>query len=370
MKKSLKFIILFIVGQLMLLTLSNSDIKAQPSGKLSGLFFMDYYYNVMRDTGIAALPNTVLKGGENVNGFQIRRIYLTYDYKVNDKLSSRLRLESDEANFTSNLAGNKANKFGMFVKDAYIKWNYFGRHDLYIGIQGPPTFEISERIWENRYIEKTTIDVRGICPSRDQGISLRGSIDSSGMFKYWLMVANGTPSVPEADKYKRFYGHLEVNPFKNFVITLFGEYQARAKINNAFIAGNMLDNNITTAALFFGYRKKDKFSGGIEVFHRSIQNGYKLTDSYTDQGIYGYSVFATYHFSKKVNAFARYDKFEPNNHTLSGGDTRDLIMAGVAFKPASNFIISPNIYVETHEKTAARTIKNSVSPRITLSWSF
>jgi len=367
MKKTITFsVLVFLLNTTCLF----GQTTEQPSGKLSGVFFIDYYYNMMRDTAIGSMPNTILKGAEDVHGFQVRRIYLTYDYRFNSKFSSKFRLESDEANFTSNLTGNKPNKFGMFVKDAYVKWNYFGKHDVYFGIQGTPGFEISERIWGNRYIEKTIMDVRGICPSRDLGVSFRGNIDSAGVFKYWFMFANGNAGLPETDKYKRYYGNLEITPIKNFTITLFADYQSKKPFANDFISSEKLNNNILTGALFLGYRKKDKFSCGIETFYRKTENAYKLTDKYVDADGFGYSLFTTYHISQKINAFARFDKLEPNIHKLSDGDMRDLYIVGVAYKPSVNFTLSPNVFVETYEKKGVKKFKSSITPRLTINWSF
>jgi len=342
----------------------------QPSGKVSGVFFMDYYFNAVRDTGFKDLSNTVIKGDEKVNGFQVRRIYFNYDYKFNSKLSSKFRLESDEANFTSNLAGNKANKFGMFVKDAFIKWNYFGSHDLIFGIQGTPGFEISESGWGNRYIEKTIMDVRGIHPSRDLGLSLRGKIDSAGIFKYWLMFANGSASVPENDEYKRYAFNLAIAPIKNLIITLVGDYQTKKPIDDAFNANKKLNNEVLTTAFFVGYKKKDKYALGFETYYRQVQNGYKLANSYDDLTGMGISFFSTVYVNKNLNIFARYDNFEPNMHKDAKGDTRNLIITGLGYKPADNFIVSPNVYIETYEKIGDRKIKTAVTPRITLSWAF
>ena len=342
----------------------------KPAGKVSGQFFMDYYYNAVRDTGIASLPNTASKGAEGVHGLQVRRIYLTYDYKFNSSLSSKFRLESDEANFTSNLAGDKANKFGMFIKDAFIKWNYTGSHELYLGLQGTPAYEISEGFWGNRYVEKTIMDLRGIHPSRDLGLSLRGGLDSAGVFKYWFMYANGTPSLPEGDKYKRYALSLEFNLIKDLGLTLFGEYLNKSEIDDAFNADKKVSNNTINSAVFLGYKKKDKINCGVEAYYRITQNGNEFETNYEDKNGMGLSVFATYHISPKFNIYARYDKFEPNMHADKDGDTRNLIIAGIAVKPNEKLIVSPNLFFETYEKDGDVEIKNSITPRLTFSWGF
>jgi hypothetical protein len=354
-----------------------AQTEEAPSGKLSGNFFIDYYYNAVRDSLFSDLPNKAVPGEQDVHGLQIRRIYLTYDYRFNSKFSSRFRLESDEANFTAS-SSNKASKFGMFVKDAFVKWKYADGHDVTIGIQGTPAFEVSETVWENRYIEKTIMDLRKIVPSRDMAISFKGKIDNKGLFKYWLMYGNNNAGTPENDKYKRYFAQIEVSPVKNLVLTLYSDLQTRSKFANTFVVGEKLSNNTITSAFFAGYRKKDVLSVGVEAYLSTTQNGYivKVLDEndnhvgniYNNGNGLGLSVFGNYYFSKKYSAFGRFDRFDPNND--ADGDSRNLLIAGFAIKPVEKFTISPNIFVESFEKVGDVDIKSSVTPRITASWAF
>ncbi|NNG28173.1 MAG: hypothetical protein HKM87_11640, partial [Ignavibacteriaceae bacterium] len=70
----------------------NSD---ESGGKLSGYMFGDYYH-ITRNHNSDILDK---------HGFWFRRIYLSYDYKINSNFSSRLRLEmGNEGDFTSKTA--------------------------------------------------------------------------------------------------------------------------------------------------------------------------------------------------------------------------------------------------------------------------
>jgi hypothetical protein len=362
----------FFTFQLFFLAIASlsAQTEEEPKGKISSVFFMDYYYNAARDTGFANIPNTAITGDKGVHGLRIRRIFFTYDYKFNSKLSSRFRLESDELNFTTNSAGNKANKFGVIVKDAFIKWNYIGWHSLIVGIQNTPAYEVSESLWGNRYIEKTIMDLRGAVSSRDLGLSLRGQFDSTGIFKYWLMYTNGDAGLPEKDKYKRYYAQFELTLFKNLSITVYGDYQAKVLVADDVNPGRVMNGDILTSAFFIGYKVKDKFTAGVETYFRKVKNAYKLVDSYDNLNGMGLSIFGNYFFNQKIGLFARFDRFDPNLASDAKGDSRNLYIGGLAFKPAEKFIISPNIFIETFEKVGALKIKNSVTPRVTLSWTF
>jgi hypothetical protein len=365
MKSSFLLTVLMVLGCNL-----HSQIVEQPAGKISGVFFVDYYYNALRDDNFGSLSNTALGGEEGVNGLQIRRINISYDYRFNSSLTTRFRLESDEANFTSNLDGDKAGKFGMFVKDAYLNWRYSEGHHFIVGIQPTPAFSASESNWGNRYIEKTIMDLRKAVPSRDLALSLKGKIDANGMFKYWLMLGNNSAGSPEEDKYKRYFMQLEVLPLANFNMTIYGDYQSRNVIDNSFSEGETLSNNILTSAFYAGYNLKDKFSAGMEVYWRTVQNGYQLTDTYTDSKGFGFSVFGTYHFNEKINVFGRFDRFEPNSHESATNDQRHLVIGGLAFRPNSQLTVSPNFLVETYEASGSNDVDSSVTARLTAGWSF
>ena len=136
--RSIRFMLFFGV----LLTLSSS-VNAQQTGlegKFSGLMFGDYY---------AVLSNHV-PTFKNQNGFWFRRIYFTYDKPLSPAFTTRFRLEV-----------NSAGDFGVtsvrmtpFVKDAYLKWTRT-RHNIIFGLSPSPIFEISDRIWGFRSIEKS-----------------------------------------------------------------------------------------------------------------------------------------------------------------------------------------------------------------------
>jgi hypothetical protein len=354
---------------LFLLVISIS--KAQnnlPSGKISGIIFGDYFYNLNRDTGILNLKNTALTGKENIHGLSIKRIYFTYDYIVSPKLSSRLRLESDDNTFNVNTK-NETNKFGVFIKDAYLKWGIFRNNYIIIGIQHTPAYELSEIIWGNRFIEKTLMDLRGIVPSRDMAISLKGQIDSSGLIKYNIMYGNNSYTKPETDKYKRLYFNIEINPYKYIYIIPGIDYQFKEKITNSYL--NVKDNNdIFTTSLFTGYKNPNRYTLGVESYFQNTNNGFDDSTSLNNKKSIGIAIFGYYYISKKLYILCRYDYFDPNISRKSGADIRNYYIGSINYKVADNFIIAPNILIETYEKTSTRQIKNSVTCKISFNWIF
>ena len=169
-------------------------------GKISGQFFVDYFYNVARDGNFTNFDDTAVEGVKDLNGFLLRRASLNYDKNISEKFSARFRLEADSKSNSSN------NKIGVFVKDASLKWkNIFEGSDLIFGIQPTPSFDVSEKYWGYRSLEKTIQDLRGFVSSRDLGIALRGNISESNKINYTVMFGNNSGNSAETDKYKRYY---------------------------------------------------------------------------------------------------------------------------------------------------------------------
>lgn len=359
---------LFILA---LILLSTNYVSAQETtkGKFSGYMFGDYFYNAARDTGISSLSNVANGGKKDFNGIQLRRIYFAYDYNISEKFSTRFRLEADQSANTSN------NKIGVFVKDAYLKWaNIFSGSDFIFGIQPTPAFGVSEGIWGNRFLEKTIMDLRGIVSSRDLAVTLKGKIDSEGMFKYWLMIGDGTGNRPETDKYKRFYGHLQFTPIKQLTATLYADLKARPNIEDPTSTSNppqTVANNDLTYALFVGYREKDAYSFGAEAFLTQRQNGMITNGELANKSGMGLSVFGTYYFSKMLSIAGRFDNYNPNTDSDAKGDSRNWFIFSLNYKPDEKVTISPNVIIETYESVPnGRSFDASITPRITFFYSF
>ena len=341
----------------------------QNKGRFSGQVFGDMFYNAVRDTGISSLSNVINGGKKDLNGIRFRRITLNYDYDISETFTGRFRLEADQVANTSD------GKIGVFVKDAYLTWkDIFPGSNLTFGIQPPPAFEVSESVWGYRFLEKTILDLRGVVSSRDIGISLKGKIDKKGIFNYWLMFGDGSGNKPEVDKYKRYYAHVQVNPFKNFTMTLYADLNSRPKINDPGSVTNpqaTLSNNSLTYAFFAGYKEKNKFSLGVETFLNQLQNGMTGSTGIKDKNALGISAFASYNFRENFSVTGRFDYFDPNTDSDMKGDSRNFFIFSLNYKPHEKVTVSPNVLIETYESLPnGREIDASVTPQVTLYYTF
>ena len=190
-------------------TTSDEAKKAEPSWKISGLMFGDYYW-------VAADHRDAL---ENQNGFWFRRIYLTYDQKFSDSFSMRLRLEMNSpGDFLS------SQRLTPYVKDAWVKWAK-GNHAVLFGIVPTPSFEFVESVWGYRSVEKTPLDLLRWDSSRDTGVLAQGALGDRT--RYSVQVGNGGGVNGETDQAKAFRGALRHEVVNGLTVEGYADVQDR-----------------------------------------------------------------------------------------------------------------------------------------------
>ncbi len=362
--------IIFICG---IIAFLNSVILPQDfkAGKFSAQVFADYFYNVSRDSNFSKLDNTATEGAQDLNGFVLRRASLNYDMDISKKFSARFRIEADSKSNTTN------NRIGVFIKDAYLKWNdIFEGSNLLVGIQPTPSFTVSEKYWGYRSLEKTIQDLRGFVPSRDFGIALMGQISETNKFNYVVMFGNNSANSPETDKYKRYYASVDFSPIKNFTVALTGDFKSRASIDDPNNASEKLANNSILGSLFLGYSEKENFTLGLETVMQINQNSRQspnLSGAVEVKNIntLGLSFFGSLWITETIAGILRYDFFDANVDLNSKSDSRHYILAGIDFKMDKNVSIIPNIIYESYGDTPrGQSTSPSLTARVTFYFNF
>src|SRR2546428_11730897 len=290
-----------------------------PRGRISGYMFGDAYYNV---NGSSDSTRVNLDGngpiGKTLDGFQIRRAYFQLDNDLSVKYSTRFRLEMDGKELTS------GGKLGVFVKNAYLQVkNVVPRGSFSFGEITTPTFENSEEFWQYRSIEKTIADFRGLEPSSDLGIEMKGFADAGHKIGYSAMLGDGQGQKPETNRYKRYYFSLPLNPVRDLKIEPYVDYEPG-------VAGA----DKALYKLFAGYEFKKAAIGGEigdQVVHSSIAPNTEPR---------GYSGFARATPLTPLGAFARYDRWQPNKRAVNRADS-ELMMAGLDLQPYQDVHIMP-----------------------------
>jgi len=358
----------YLVITLAILSLSlNAQQKAQtdssfkPGGKLWGYAFGDYYYKAHSDPFNRGGANQYTGIEKGRNAFQIRRVYLGYNYDITSKFAAEMLLAAEDNTTTS--AGATSgdlltdNKLSFYIKLANLRWkNIWKGTDFVIGQVATPAFPLlAESIWGYRSVERTVADMRRT-PSYDLGATLQGKFDDKGNFGYDLMVGNGTGAKPENDKFKKFYGDVFAKFLdKRLVLDLYADYERVNRTTTWHHSRNMVKALLayTTPA----------FTVGVEAFVNHGQNdvvgmngAVKDTLSANAQAISTYIKGSI--VKDKLGFFVRMDNYNPdvNYHSnlytsykgLSGNyepNNKEMFFTtGIDFTPVKNVHFIPNVW--------------------------
>jgi hypothetical protein len=305
-------------------------------GKISGALFGDYYY-------IASTHDST-SNIEGENGFWFRRIYFTYDTKLDEYFSGRVRFEmASKGDFTT-----KA-KMEPFAKDAYLKWKK-SRHSILFGLSGTPTWGLLEKIWGYRSVEKTPLDLQKYGSSRDIGIAFKGNFDEEKKFGYHLMLGHGAGTSSETNRQKKAYLALDAKPHDNLVVQVYGD-----------IEDGKTENTAKTTFQGFAGLSGDPGRVGALFCMQTLQLGVDSLNENVDSSFVIVSAFGVKKISDKVSAFARGDlNLDGNMRTSS-----------ISYYTAGeNVHIMPNVEVVLYEEVVGQELSEEIIPRVTVYYSF
>lgn len=341
------------------------------SGKLWGYMFGDYYVKAQADSLNRGSSSQYSGVPKNRNAFQIRRLYLGYNYNITKKFAAEVLLEAAPGE------GLTDSKLAFYIKLANLRIKDLWKGtDLVLGQVSTPGFAMSsEPIWGYRSIEKTIIDIRGT-PSYDLGASLQGKFDpKTSNFGYDLMVGNGTGAKPEGDNFKWLYGDIWGKFLdKKLYVNLYVDYNGMSPVAGMKHSRSMIKGIVAYTV--------PKFTIGVEAYNNHLKNDNQATEISTGNvdvlsvDASGLSVFVKGTLVKdKLNFFARTDFFNPDNKIDNNkynkyvGNTgayndpstkENFITAGLDFTPMKNVHLMPNLWLN-HYKNQGFATKYNVS---------
>jgi hypothetical protein len=379
---SAKFLlaILFFIGGNAFAQTDTTKKEFKPSGKIYGYAFGDYFYKMHADS--AGRGNSQYSNmPETTNGFELRRVYLGYDYNISERFSTELLLAYEGQTLSDNATRT------TYLKTANVRWkNIYKGADILFGLQGTPAFPmLTEKVWGYRSIEKTIYDMRKGAPSNDLGIGIQAKIGADGNYGYDLLVANGAGNKIETDIFKKFYGDFWAKFLKQkLVFDLYTDYE-RTNMTPNF---HKYKNTIKFAAFY----TTDAITVGAEVYTTTLHNYIGFTDTTvtpfahdtTDGMVMGISGFVRGTIIKdKLSFFARYDMYNPDtkfnkDYVYSMGSapvTESFLTAGFDYTPHKNVHIMPNLWYNSYtsrSKTASGKVKSDFDmvPRLTVWYIF
>ena len=317
-----KFLLLALLA---LLTWGSAQLPAA----ISALAFGDYYFQLKNNS------TTI----EKQNGFWFRRIYLTYDSDLSDKLKARVRLEvQSPGNFPTATA-----LLNPYLKDAYISYQYLPLHKVTLGIQGSLSFDNIDKWYGYRHVEKTMWDLYKVRSSREFGVTLSGAFDTSKKFNYSVQFGNNSGYKNEIDKYKEIGADFTFNLTPQLIIEVNGD---RATLTNT--------KNDTQYQAFAGYQG-DWGRVGVNYGRDTIRETGK-----EDVNFGVLSTFAVAKFSKKLEALARFDTTtDPQPYgqsdflVIEKGFKTNLIILGLGWNIHPKLQIMPNVKLLSYKANSA-----------------
>ena len=335
--------------KILLLPLLLITIYAQ--GNFSGVTYFDYTYNLTKDAA-------------NDAGFSLKRVHFTYQQELSKNISYKFQtdvgqldvIELPDDGLCCSDTKTQKTQFVAYLKKAQLDWKTsYGK--LTFGMQGMNIFNVTEKTWGFRFLEKSAMDKYGFSSSADMGIGLHGVLSGYNNLNlnYSILITNGTGyKSSEDDKYKKTSVQLvygQKNLSKNDGINIGGSFSIEPY--------NFTDDKIKDKVLTSLY-------GGFS------KNGYRVGlewDTHLDEGndriqqiIAGY---ASYKVSDKITVLGRVDMFDPWTESIDIADTPEIneekdsqinIITGFNYIPAKGLTITPNVRMSIPEEGNDETV--------------
>ena len=303
--------------KLLLLSLFLGSIHTQ--GIFSGVTYFDYTYDLTKDA-------------TNDAGFGLNRVYFTYVETLSENISYKFQTDIDY----------KSSPINVYLKNAKLDWKSpIGK--LTFGMQGMNIFNVTEKTWGFRFLQKSAMDKYKFSSSADIGLGYSGKLAGDNL-NYSIMYTNGTGyKASEDDEHKKIsaqfvYGEKKLVKKDGFNIGTSFSIEP-------YNSDETTTNNKTVMSFYGGYA-----GNGLRV-------GSEF-DTHTDDGsdiskqiIAGY---ASYKLSDNLEGLVYFDMYDPNTSADKDGNT-DLIV-GLNYKPAKGLTMTPNIRISTPDEGDGTTI--------------
>ncbi len=316
------------------------------SGKLSGLMFGDYYYEVSNH----------INAFKDRNGFWIRRIYFKYTKTINENFSACLLFEMN----TPDGLNSKINKPVPFVKAAFLNWR-FSNQQMRLGISLTPAYSQILKLWGYRCVEKTPLDLHKFVHIVGLGVALQGNLDKAGKMSYHVMVANGSGNKSDQNSGKKVMLSLTLKPVKGFLFDVYGDWDNNSGRSDWYTFRGLL-----------GYQNKNLRIGAF--FTHQIRQLPNKNDLKLNMG----SVFAVANLSPKIKILARVDRCfdaDPLGNTIDyvpfDPTTKStLLIGGCDYTWTPDVHIIPNLEMVMYDKVNGSQPDSDIIPRVTFFYKF
>ncbi|MCI0596502.1 MAG: hypothetical protein L0Z48_08165, partial [candidate division Zixibacteria bacterium] len=165
----------------------------------------------------------------------------------------------------------------------------------------------------------------------------------------------GTGQKAENNKYKKFYSALSAKPVKTVILEAYADYEPAAA-----------DKNISTLKGFVAYQVS-QLTAGVEAVYQTQE---KAGPSGYDKTPFGIAFFAwgPMPSTEKLNAFARFDFFNPNTQVTDSGFNEYFFVAGLDYMPVKNVRFMPNFWLNSFSDKSPAGLKKDADVALRLTF--
>lgn len=313
---------------------SQKDSTIKPSGKPIIQVFGNFDYNATKDV-------------QKHYGFWFGRAHFGYEYQFSKQISAKIITDMGRPTTVGQItvkdtAGNllpitnaskEGSYYAMTLKFASIEWNPCEFFKIQAGGVLQNHYMTMERFWGYRYLAETFQDRYFKIPSSDLGFI--AYFKPTKKVGFDIALTNGEGFRFDQDTYGdvKIASGFDFNILPGLQTRLFYDY---TKSKNP---SKPAEQQLFSA--FVGYKLNQKFRIGGEYNYR------KNHLNIANQDLFGYSIYGSYRFFKKLEFFARYDQLisnqKPNatevwNYNADG----QAIITGLHFSPLTNINLSIN----------------------------
>ena len=227
--------------------------------------------------------------GENAfKAFEVKRSYLGYSYKIDDRFSTKITFDVG-----SNSGGSS---YTAFLKIASLKWKASDKLTLNLGMVGTKNFKFMEKTWGRRYIEKSAQDKYKWASSADAGITADYKVSENISLDAQILNGEGYKKTQSSNGLFRGGLGLTYTVNSNLKLRLHQDISPRSTYTDSTDS-----QAITTAAVSYN---GNNFTIGAEK--SMMKNSRNVLDA--EQNLT--SIYGAYKLDEKYTVFARYDDAE------------------------------------------------------------
>ena len=278
--------------------MTENEDKGQPHFKV----FWNYNYDFSDDV-------------QQNSAFELKRVYLGYKYKFDEKISAKITYDIGKNDAGSN--------YTAFVKIAQLDYKLSSKVKLSMGMIGGKQFNDQEKVWGYRYIYKTLQDENKFGSSADLGVNAEIKLSDKLTTNIFALNGEGYKNLQDFDGNQRVGLNLIYAVSDSVNLKFYYDTQESANSESL--------NNI---GVFAGY-KSENYSIGAE--YNKMENGTTYKTPIDNHNLNGISIYNRYSVNDKYEIFARYDQISSNvvdgaTTSWNYDDDGSLIIIGTQYK--------------------------------------